>query len=310
MVSNVSRSRRLRRRWVEPTAARLHWRIIINLLLLLLTVLFVIPFLLILVASFTDEVEIAAKGFQFFPKHLTLYNYQYLFGASDKFLTALRLTGLVTVIGTLNTLFFTSLGAYALSRRYLPYRKGLTLFVFITMLISGGLIPWYLVVTRLGMSDSIYALFIPGTIATWNLIIMRNSFSALPDSLEDSAKIDGAGDFTVFFRIIVPISMPILSTMVVYLAIGYWNEWYANMLFIIRRNDLRSLQYLLREILNTNASLNSRGAVDIRTTAERAIPSESLKMASVMVATLPILAVYPFFQRYFIHGIMIGSIKE
>ena len=302
--------RKRKRLWTEPTAARLPWRFIINLTMLLLAILFVIPFLLILIASFTEEVEIAAKGFQFFPKSLTFYNYQYLFGASDKFLTALRLTTFVTVIGTMNTLFFTSLGAYALSRKYLPYRKGLTLFVFVTMLISGGLIPWYLVVTSLGMSDSIFALFIPGTIATWNLVIMRNSFSSLPESLEDSAKIDGAGDFTVFFRIIVPISMPILATMIVYLAIGYWNEWYANMLFIIRRNDLRSLQYLLREILNTNASLNSRGAVDIRSTADRAIPSESLKMASVMVATLPILAVYPFFQRFFIHGIMIGSIKE
>lgn len=308
MVNRHSRSNR--RRWTEPTAARPHWRVVINLVMLLLAVLFVIPFLLIFIASLTDEVEIASKGFQFFPKNLTLYNYQYLFGASDKFLTALRLTTLVTLIGTLNTLFFTSLGAYALSRKYLPYRKGLTLYVFVTMLVSGGLIPWYLVVTGLGMSDSITALFIPGTIATWNLVIMRNSFAALPDSLEDSAKIDGAGDFTVFFRIIVPISMPILATMIVYLAIGYWNEWYANMLFIIRRNDLRSLQYLLREILNTNASLNSRGAVDIRSSAERAIPSESLKMASVMVATAPILAVYPFFQRYFIHGIMIGSIKE
>ena len=308
MVNNYNRAFR-RRRWVEPTAARLPWRIVINTIMLLLAALFVTPFLLILIASLTEEVEIAAKGFQFFPSNLTLYNYQYLFGASDKFLTALRLTSLVTLIGTVNTLFFTSLGAYALSRRYLPYRRGLTLYVFITMLVSGGLIPWYMVVTQLGMSDTIYSLFVPGTIATWNLIIMRNSFSALPDSLEDSAKIDGAGDFTIFFRIILPISMPIMATMVVYLAIGYWNEWYANMLFIIRRNDLRSLQYLLREILTTNASLNSRGGVDIRAAADRAIPSESLKMASVMVATLPILVVYPFFQRYFIHGIMIGSIK-
>lgn len=306
----TKQTRLFKRRWTEPTAAKLRWRIVINLAVLLLTILFVIPFLLILIASFTDEVEIASKGFQFFPKNLTFYNYQYLFGASDKFLTALKLTGFVTLIGTVNTLFFTSLGAYALSRSYLPYRKGLTLYVFVTMLVSGGLIPWYLVVTGLGMSDTIFSLFIPGTIATWNLVIMRNSFAALPQSLEDSAKIDGAGDFTIFFRIIIPISLPILATMVVYLAIGYWNEWYANMLFIIRRNDLRSLQYLLREILNTNASLNSRGAVDIRSTAERAIPSESLKMASVMVATVPILAVYPFFQRYFIHGIMIGSIKE
>lgn len=301
---------RRRRRRNDPTSATRPWRIVISIILLLLTVLFVIPFLLMLIASFTDEVEIASKGFQFFPKNLTLYNYAYLFGVSDKFLQAFRVTTLVTVIGTLNTLFFTSLGAYALSRKYLPYRRGLTFFVFLTMLISGGLIPWYLVVTQLGMGDTIFALFIPGTIATWNLIIMRNSFMAIPDSLEDSAKIDGAGDLTIFFRIIVPISMPILATMIVYLAIGYWNEWYANMLFIVRKNALRSLQYLLREILTTSASLNSRRAVDIRPSSAQAIPSESLKMAAVMVATVPILVVYPFFQRYFIHGIMVGSIKE
>lgn len=307
MVTKISRRRS---GWKEPTSATGPWRAVIDLLLLIMTVLFVIPFLLMLIASFTEEVEIAAKGFQFFPKSLTLYNYEYLFGASDKFIQAFRVTALVTVVGTANTLFFTALGAYALSRRYLPYRRALTFYVFLTMLVSGGLIPWYLVVTQLGMGDTIYALFVPGTIATWNLIIMRNSFLAIPSSLEDSAKIDGAGDFTVFFRIILPISMPILATMIVYLAIGYWNEWYANMLFIVRKNELRSLQYLLREILTTSASLNSRRAVDIRPSSAQAIPSESLKMAAVMVATAPILVVYPFFQRYFIHGIMVGSIKE
>ncbi len=306
----VSMLKRRKSGWKAPTSVSGPWGLVIHLVLLVMTVLFVIPFLLMLIASFTEEVEIAAKGFQFFPKNLTFYNYEYLFGVSDKFLQAFRVTTFVTVIGTINTLFFTSLGAYALSRRYLPYRRALTFYVFLTMLVSGGLIPWYLVVTQLGMGDTIYALFIPGTIATWNLIIMRNSFLAIPSSLEDSAKIDGAGDFTVFFRIILPISMPILATMIVYLAIGYWNEWYANMLFIVRKNELRSLQYLLREILTTSASLNSRRAVDIRPSSAQAIPSESLKMAAVMVATAPILVVYPFFQRYFIHGIMVGSIKE
>lgn len=298
------------KRWIEPTAAPLGFRIFNTCLMLLLAAIFLIPFYLIAVASFTDEVEIAAKGFQFLPKTWTFYNYEYLFGSSTKFFNALKITVFITVIGTANSLFFTSLGAYALSRKYLPYRKGLTFYVFLTMLVSGGLIPWYMVINQLGMVDTIYALFVPGTIATWNLIVMRNSFSALPESLEESAKIDGANDFTVFFRIILPISKPILATMIVYWAVGFWNEWYAAMLFISRRNDLKTLQYLLREILTSNASLNSRSAVRITTINDKAIPSESLKMAAVMVATVPVLCIYPFLQKYFVHGIMLGSIKE
>lgn len=299
-----------RKRWIEPTAASLPFRIFNTVLMLALSALFIAPFLLIAIASFTPEVEIAAKGFQFLPSQLTVYNYQYLFGSSEKFTTSLQATSLLTVVGTLNTLFFTSLGAYALSRKYLPYRKGMTFFVFFTMLVNGGLIPWYMVVNNLGLIDSFFALFIPGTIATWNLIIMRNSFMSIPESLEESAKIDGANDFTVFFRIILPMSMPIIATMIVYLAVGYWNEWYACMLFITRNEKLFTLQYLLREILNSSAAMNSRGAIDLRAAAKQAIPSESLKMAAVMVATVPILCVYPFLQKYFVHGIMIGSIKE
>ncbi len=308
MVRNNHFSRR--RRWIEPTAARAPFRVFNGVLMVLLSLLFFIPFYLVAMASLTDEVEIAARGYQFFPTTLTFYNYQYLFGSSAKFIDALKVTVFITVIGTCNTLLFTSLGAYALSRKYLPYHKQLTFYVYLTMLVSGGLIPWYMVISQFGMIDTIYSLFIPGTIATWNLIIMRNSFMALPASLEESAKIDGAGDFTVFFRIILPISKPIMATMIVYLAIGYWNEWYAAMLFITSRDDLKTLQYLLHEILSSNVSMNSRGAVRLTNLDGKAIPSQSLKMAAVMVATVPVLCVYPFLQKYFVHGIMIGSIKE
>lgn len=305
----VTHRRSTKRRWVESTAAGKPFRIFNTLLMTLLSLLFAAPFLLIAIASLTPEVEIAAKGFQFFPSRLTLYNYQYLFGASARFTTAMRTTAILTVVGTLWSLFFTSMGAYAMSRTYLPYRKGLMFFVTLTMLINGGLIPWYMVVINLGLKDSMAAMIIPGTISVWNLIVMRNSFMAIPPSLEESARIDGANDLTIFFRIILPVSKPIIATMIVYTAVGYWNEWYSCMLFITRRDDLRTLQYLLREILNASASMNSRGAIDLRATASQAIPSESLKMAAVMVATVPILCVYPFLQKYFVHGIMIGSIK-
>lgn len=307
MVNDLRTQRR--RKWVEPTAAPAPFRAFNMCLMILLSALFAAPFLLVAIASFTPEVEISAKGYQFFPSSLTLYNYQYLFGSSEKFMRSLRMTTILTVVGTLNTLFFTSLGAYALSRRYLPYRRGLVFYVFFTMLVNGGLIPWYMVVRNLGLIDTFFALFVPGTIATWNLVVMRNYFMAIPESLEESAKIDGAGDFTVFFRIILPVSKPIMATMIVYLAVGYWNEWYAALLFVVRKTELYTLQYLLREILVSSASLNSRGAIDLRAVTKEAIPSQSLKMAAVMVATVPILCVYPFLQKYFVHGIMVGSIK-
>ncbi len=299
-----------KRRWVEPTAAPLPFRAFNMGLMIVLAALFLAPFLLVAIASLTPETEISAKGFQFFPSSLTLYNYQYLFGSSERFMRALRTTTMLTIVGTLNSLFFTSLGAYALSRKYLPYRRALVFYVFLTMLISGGLIPWYMTVRSLGMVDTFFALFVPGTIQAWNLIVMRNYFMSLPESLEESAKIDGAGDFTVYFRIILPISMPIMATMVVYLAVGYWNEWYAALLFVVRHTELYTLQYLLREILVSSSSLNSRGAIDLRAVTNQAIPSQSLKMAAVMVATVPILCVYPFLQKYFVHGIMVGAIKE
>ena len=305
MVSNLKR----RKKWVEPTASPRYFRVINGGIMILLSALFAIPFLLIAIASFTPEIEITSKGFQFFPSSLTLYNYEYLFGSSDKFTQALFITICLTLTGTVNTLFFTSLGAYALSRKYLPYRKFFTFYVFLTMLVSGGMIPWYMMVKNLGMVDTFFALFVPGTIATWNLIVMRNSFMSLPVSLEESAKIDGAGDFTVFFRIILPISKPIMATMVVYLAVGYWNEWYGPMLFITKHTELYTLQYLLREIFSANASMSSRGGMAMMM-RDQARPSESLKMAAAMIATVPILCVYPFLQKYFVHGIMIGSIKE
>ena len=307
MVNTAEKKRK--KKWVEPTASPKWFRILNGGFMILLSAIFAIPFVLIAIASFTPEIEITSKGFQFFPSSLTLYNYEYLFGSSDKFTQALFTTTALTLVGTFNTLFFTSLGAYALSRKYLPYRKIITFYVFLTMLVGGGVIPWYMVVRNLGMIDTFFALFVPGTIATWNLIVMRNSFMALPASVEETAKIDGAGDFTVVFRIILPISTPMMATMIVYLAVGYWNEWYSPMLFITKHTELYTLQYLLREIFSANASMTSRGGMAMMM-RDQPRPSESLKMAAAMIATVPILCVYPFLQKYFVHGIMIGSIKE
>lgn len=306
MVRTVSR-RRIKN--YDVTAAPLWFRILNAIFLILLALLFLIPFWLVTTASLMPEEDIMAKGFTLWPSRLTTAAYEYLFTSSDQFIDAFKVTSLLTLVGTANTLFWTSMGAYVLSRRYLPYRNGLTMFVFITMLFNGGLIPWYLVVKSLGMVNTFFALFVPATINAWNMLIIRNFFMGLPDSLEESAKLDGANDFQVYFRIILPLSLPILATMIIYIAVGYWNEWYSALIFITDRS-LYTLQLLLRQILSTTTlAVTARGGRKQVTTSAGLTPSESLKMAAVMVSTVPILVIYPFLQRYFVKGLIIGSVK-
>lgn len=303
---NVNR----RRKDFDPTTAPLPFRIFNTILLTIFSLSFILPFYLMAVASFTPEAEIVKSGFTLIPKSFTLFAYEYLFSTSSQFVQAFKITGILTIVGTANTLFWTSMGAYVLSRKYLPYRNILTIFVFITMLFNGGLIPWFLIVKGLGMMNTLWALFIPGTISVWNMIIMRNFFMSLPESLEESAKLDGATDFVVYFRIILPLSMPIIATMIVYMAVGYWNEWYSALIFITTKQDLSTLQLLLRRVLTSaQVAISSRGGRKLVNQAGTLTPSESLKMASVMVATVPILVVYPFLQKHFVKGIIIGSIK-
>ena len=177
------------------------------------------------------------------------------------------------------------------------------------MLFNGGLIPFYLMVKTLGMLDTFWALFIPSTISIWNMIIIRNFFMSMPESLEESAILDGANDFQVYFRIILPLSKPVIATMIVYTAVGFWNEWYNALIFITRNDDLTTLQLLLRQILtSTTVTTSSQGGVKV-VNSGMMTPSESLKMASVMVTTIPIILIYPFMQKYFTKGLMIGSVK-
>lgn len=306
MVEN----RKRKKRKYDPTSASLGFQIFNYIFLAFLSLLFIVPFLLMAVASFTPEKEIAMKGFTLIPSALTSDAYIYLFESSTQFIDAFKITSLLTIVGTINALFWTSMGAYALSKKYLPYRKFMTLFVFVTMLFNGGLIPWYLVVKGLSMTNTFFALFVPSTIQVWNMIIIRNFYMSLPESLEESAKLDGATDFTVYFRIIIPLSTPILATMIVYMGVGYWNEWYNALILNTTARELSTLQLLLRQILSTSVlTVTGRGGVKSVNTTGGITPSESLRMASVMVATVPILIIYPFLQRYFVKGILIGSIK-
>lgn len=215
-------------------------------------------------------------------------------------------TLLYMTAGTVLNLFMTSLGAYVLSRKGVYWRNVIMMVIVFTMFFSGGLIPFYLIVRGLGLKDSIWALILPTAISTYNLIVMRTSFAGIPDSMEESARIDGANDFTILFKIIIPLSMPVVAVMILFYGVGHWNSWFNAMIFINTREKY-PLQLILREILiasSTDTMTTSVSSADIEPVAE------TVKYATIMVATLPILFIYPFLQKYFVKGIMVGALKE
>lgn len=199
----------------------------------------------------------------------------------------------------------TTLGAYALSRKELMVRRPIMLMIIFTMFFSGGLIPNYILVRNLGMVDTRWALFIPTAISAYNLIIMRTSFESIPDTLIEAAKLDGAGDFTILFRVALPISNAVVAVMVLFYAVEQWNSWFPAFIYLKNRK-LWPLQLVLREIIIENNVSDMLTGVDA---AEMLAVSESIKYATIVVATLPILCIYPFLQKYFVKGVMIGAVK-
>ena len=208
------------------------------------------------------------------------------------------------VMGTAINMLLSTMGAYALSRKNYMFKKVVTMGIVFTMYFSGGLIPNYLLVRGLGLYNSRWALLLPGAIATWNLIVMKTSFQNIPESLEESAKIDGANDFTILFRIFIPVAKATMSVMILFYAVGHWNSWFNAMIYLQDR-DLRPLQLFLREILISNSTSGN-----IQTDSDVYFLEEVIKYATIIVSTVPILFAYPFAQKYFVTGVMLGSLKE
>lgn len=210
----------------------------------------------------------------------------------------------VVVVGVAINILMTSVGAYFLSRKDVFWKKYVMMAIVFTMYFSGGLIPFYFTVKGLHLDNTLWALIIPGMISTFNLIIMRTAFMAIPDSLEESAKIDGANHFTILFRIVLPLAGPTIAVMILYYGVGHWNAWFNAMIFL-RKRELYPLQLILREILIQN-SFTDNGL----STGDDALKlAEVMKYAIIMVGTLPILCIYPFLQKYFVKGVMIGAVK-
>ncbi|MDF2923280.1 MAG: transporter permease [Paenibacillaceae bacterium] len=263
-----------------------------------------LPFVHIAAVSLSDSTLVQAKDFILLPKGLSLDAYKYLF-ETDSVPRGLWVTVFITVSGTLINLLFTLTMAYALARRELMGRKPIMLMITFSMLFSGGMIPSYLLLRDLAMLDTYWALTIPGAISAFNLIIIKNFFQQLPAGLEESAKIDGASDIGILVRIVLPLSMPTIATFTLFYAVGHWNTFFAAIIYM-NDPDKWPIQVILRQIVLLASGLEEAGDFDA---SEINQLSQSIKMAVIVVATLPILLLYPFLQKYFVKGVLLGSIK-
>jgi putative aldouronate transport system permease protein len=264
------------------------------------------PFYYIINCSLSNSnFLIGDKGFMLLPKDFNLDAYVIVF-KNPNIQSGYRNTLFVLIIGTILNIIMTSLGAFLLTRKNFAIKNAMAYMMIFTMYFSGGMIPAYLLINNvLSLGNNLLALIIPVSINTYNLIIMRTNFANIPDSIEESAKIDGANDFIVLFRIVLPLSIPIIAVMVLFYGVFHWNSWFSAMLYI-RDRTLYPLQLILREIL----LLNSTGTMMQDTAStDRYTIGESIKYATIIVATIPILCAYPFIQRYFVKGIMIGAVK-
>jgi putative aldouronate transport system permease protein len=279
----------------------------INILFMILIIIITLyPFVFILMASISSASELVGHmGIMIWPKGFSLEAYRLVF-KNPNILIGYKNTIVILFVGTTVNIIMTSLGAYVLSRNNFAIKKVMLIMIIFTMYFSGGLIPRYLLIyNTLGLGDKLLALIIPGAISTWNLIIMRTYFMSIPESLIESAKIDGANDFVILLRVILPVSMPIIAVMILFYGVSHWNSWFDAMIFL-RTRKLYPLQLILREILISNSMndmMMESGDLD------KEALGESLKYGSIIVATLPILLIYPFIQKYFVKGVMIGAIK-
>jgi putative aldouronate transport system permease protein len=274
--------------------------------MLLLSTVTLYPLLYVLFASLSDPTYVLqSRGILLYPQGFSLHAYELVFknpNISQAYLNTL----IYVVAGTSINLFLTCLGAYALSRKNVLWKNPIMFLIVFTMFFEGGLIPMYILVGKLGMLDTRWALLIPSAISAYNLIIMRTSFQAIPDSLEESARIDGANDWVILIRIVIPLSLPVIAVMLLFYGVGHWNSWFSAMIYLQDRS-LLPLQMILREILILNDSNSMLTGVSI---GDKEQIGETIKYATIIISTVPILFLYPFLQKYFVKGVMIGAIKE
>ena len=283
--------------------------IIANIILAVSAIACVFPFIFVIIISLTSEQSLLEHGYSIFPKEWSLDAYKYLLQSGGALAQSYMVTIVVTTLGTIINVSMVSSYAYAISRKGFKYRRQFTFLVFFTMLFGGGMVPSYIVMTQvLGLKNTIWALILPLAFNSFNIIVMRTFFQkSVPDSIIESARIDGASEFRIFIKIVIPLALPGIATIALFSTLAYWNDWFNAMLYIDYQN-LVPLQHMLMKIeknmefIRQNAMLSGE--------VMNALPQESVRMAMVVISTLPIACTYPFFQKYFISGLTIGGVKE
>jgi putative aldouronate transport system permease protein len=268
-----------------------------------------LPFIMVVSGSLSNEKDIMDFGYSLWPRHVTFDSYRILILGSNRIVDAYVISIIVTVVGTFLSLLVTSMGAYAMARRSFRYRNILSIYAIITMLFSGGLVPWYIICVRyLELKDTLWAMILPPLANAFNMFLIRNFMLAMPEDLHESAKMDGAGEFRIYAQLIIPLAKPVLATIGLFVSLGYWNDWFLGLMFVDKQ-ELQPLQLLLRTLIsNVEFLRSSSNAMDIQRIATQ-LPSESIKMALTVVTIGPIIFLYPFLQRYFVKGLMVGAVK-
>lgn len=277
------------------------------LLLCLFAVLCILPFFLIIASSLTSESYIIRNGYVLWPREFSLAAYELVFQNTVKMLRAYGVTILVTVVGTAASIMVNAMAGYVLQRQDFKWRNIFSFYFFFTTLFSGGLVPWYILCVKyLHLKNTLWALIVPTLVSVWNIILVKGFMKGVPGEITESAKIDGAGDFKIFIKLILPLSKPVIATIGLFTALAYWNDWYMCMLFIDKK-ELMNLQYMLYQLMGSVKAL--REIASQTSVAASSMPIESTKMALTIVATGPIILVYPFVQKYFVKGLTLGSVK-
>lgn len=280
----------------------------LNIVFIVMSILVLIPLVYIVSISFSTSNDISQYGYTIIPYHFDITAYKYLFQAPKQIVTGYFISILVTMLGTTLGLILSSSLAYVMTRKDYRYRNITSMYVFFTMLFNGGLVPFYMVMTKiLHVQDTIFALFIPYSINAWFTMLMKGFMQTLPFEIIESAKIDGSSEFNTFVRIILPLAKPALATVGLFYAFAYWNDWWLAMLFI-NKESLVPLQFMLYRTMNNLAFVLSTVSSAINVDLSN-IPNESLRMAMAVLAAGPMLIVFPFFQKYFVKGLTVGSVK-
>lgn len=273
----------------------------------LLTLFCLVPFLLVISGSFTSQKGILADGYRLIPSEFSLEAYRVIFKTPEAILRAYGVSIFITVVGTIISLLFVSMAAYVLSSKDFKYRNTISFLYYFTTIFGGGVVPWYILcVQYLHFKNTYMSMIIPGLVNVTYLLILKSYMKSIPDSIFESARLDGANDWVIFSKIAMPLSKAGMATVTLFVALGYWNDWYNAMLYIDEK-DMYPLQYYLYNVLNKSEGLARAGQNIGLVTTE--IPTESMKLAMMVIATGPIVCLYPFLQKYFVQGVTIGAVK-